>query len=238
MEPSIVAVATAEGRCNTGCMLSTIFGDAATWPDQDLIGISEEFDAHITVEAYAAGVFPMPVEGIMGWWSPVRRGVLPLDGMRVTRSLRKSAKRYVTTVDAAFADVLERCADPSREGAWIDHRIATCYRQLHDAGVAHSVEVWTPDGALAGGLYGVHIRGLFAGESMFHDPDVGRDASKVALLRLVNELRGVGVRLLDVQWLTDHLATLGAVEIPRDEYLRRLSDALERETRPWPSHQE
>ena len=215
-------------------MLSTIFGEASTWPNQDLIGISEEFDAHITVEAYAAGVFPMPVDDVMGWWSPMERGVLPLDALRVRRSLRQSAKRYVTTVDAAFSDVLARCADPSREGAWIDERIATCYLQLHAAGIAHSVEVWTPDGVLAGGLYGVHIRGLFAGESMFHDPVVGRDASKVALVRLVEVLRGIDVALLDVQWLTGHLASLGAVEIPRDEYLRRLSDAIDQGSRPWP----
>ena len=104
-------------------MLSSVFGDASTWPDQDLIGISEEFDARITLEAYAAGVFPMPLEEVMGWWSPQQRGILPLDKLHVTRSLRKSAKRYVTTVDTAFPEVIARCADPSREGGWIDtHR--------------------------------------------------------------------------------------------------------------------
>lgn len=214
-------------------MLSQIFGDPATWPAQDLVGISEEFDATICVEAYASGVFPMPLEDVMGWWSPMARGILELDALRVTRSLRKSAKRYVTTVDAAFDEVMARCADPSRPDGWIDERIGRVYRQLHAAGVAHSVETWTPDGDLVGGLYGVHVAGLFAGESMFHDPELGRDASKVALMRLVETLPGVGVTLLDVQWVTPHLASLGATEIPRGDYLARLSDALELPHRAW-----
>lgn len=216
-------------------MLSSVFGDASTWPDQDLIGISEEFDARITLEAYAAGVFPMPLEEVMGWWSPQQRGILPLDKLHVTRSLRKSAKRYVTTVDTAFPEVIARCADPSREGGWIDERIASVYLQLHAAGIAHSVETWTAEGTLVGGLYGVHVHGLFAGESMFHDPVGGRDASKVALMRLVAVLRDVDVTLLDVQWLTGHLSRLGAVEIPRDEYLQLLDAALEHDTHPWPA---
>ncbi len=216
-------------------MLSTIFGDPADWPDQDLIGVSEEFDAHLTVEAYAAGVFPMPVEGWMGWWAPVDRGVLPLDGLRVRRSLRKTAKRYHCTVDQAFDEVLARCADPARPGAWIDERIVHVYRRLHAVGVAHSVETWTTDGELAGGLYGVQLRGLFAGESMFHDDVVGRDASKVALWHLVERLTSAGTTLLDVQWVTDHLATLGAVGISRDEYLRRLDRALDVDAAPLPT---
>lgn len=218
--------------------MSGLFGDASTWPDQDLIGISEEFDAHITVEGYAAGVFPMPIDGrVMGWWSPTRRGILPLDGLRVSRSLRKQAKRYSTTIDAAFGDVLDRCADPKREAAWIDSRIRRVYTQLHAAGIAHSVETWDAEGNLVGGLYGVHVRGLFAGESMFHDDELGRDASKVALMRLVTHLRETGVTLLDVQWRTDHLATLGVIEVSRGEYLTLLDDALEREAAwdPMPS---
>lgn len=208
-------------------MLSKIFGDPASWPEQDLIGVSEEFDAPITIESYAAGVFPMPVEDLMGWWSPLQRGILPLEGLRISKSLRKSVRRYVTTVDAAFNKVLERCADPNREFGWIDERIATVYRQLHLAGFAHSVETWSPDGELVGGLYGVKLRGLFAGESMFHDPQLGRDASKVALVRLVEQLRSCDVTLLDVQWVTDHLASLGAIAISRAEYLNLLDRALE-----------
>lgn len=208
-------------------MRSQIFGDPALWPEQDLIGVSEEFDEELALEAYLAGVFPMPIEGMMGWWSPLERGVLPLDGLRITRSLRKMTRRYVTTVDAAFDEVLRRCADPARDGGWIDDHITDVYLRLHERGAAHSVEAWTPDGDLAGGLYGVHLGGFFAGESMFHDPVVGRDASKVALVTLVDILRDTGVALLDVQWLTPHLASLGAVEVPRDEYLRLLDTALD-----------
>lgn len=206
-------------------MRSTIFGDPATWPEGDLIGVSEEFDAALTVEAYLAGVFPMPVDKLMGWWSPGLRGILPLDGLKVSRSLRKSARRYTTTLNVAFDEVLARCADPNRPLGWIDERIAGVYRQLHRLGVAHSVETWDADGHLVGGLYGVHLKGLFAGESMFHTPE-GRDASKVALLRLVEVLRENGASLLDVQWITPHLASLGAVEVTRDEYLALLDEAL------------
>ncbi len=213
--------------------LSGVFGPAESWPNQDLIALSEEFDPDLVVEAYRAGVFPMPLqdfgwpEDTMGWWSPMRRGVLPLEFLRVPRSLRQSAKRYTTTVDAAFDAVLARCADPGRPGGWIDGAIAEVYTELHRRGVVHSVEVWTPAGDLAGGLYGVSIGGLFAGESMFHDPVFGRDASKVALLRLVEVLEDGHDRLVDVQWLTDHLASLGAVEVDRADYLALLDEALD-----------
>lgn len=191
---------------------------------------TEEFGASMMLEAYLFGVFPMPLTALdVWWWSPMRRGVLPLSQLRVSRSLRRSCKRYRVTVDADFERVIERCADPSREGAWIDGRIMRASLALAAAGRAHSVEVWTPGGDLAGGLYGIALGGLFAGESMFHDPEIGRDASKVALVHLVDLLRAAGDaddRLLDVQWATPHLATLGVVEIPRAEYLRRLQVAL------------
>lgn len=215
-----------------------MFGDEGDWPRQDLIAFSSEFDLPLVLAAYQCGVFPMPLlesdhADEMGWWSPMRRGVLPLDGVRVTRSLRKSAARYTTTLDRDFAGVLARCADPSREGAWINGPVAEVYQRLHEGGVAHSVEVWDDDQRLVGGLYGVSLGGLFAGESMFHDPVLGRDASKVALLRLVEVLRA-GVpddhlphtRLLDVQWRTEHLASLGVVEIPRRRYLDLLDEVL------------
>lgn len=229
------------GPCHTARMrLSGVFGPPESWPDQDLIAISDEFDPNLVVEAYLAGVFPMPLDGsavlneAMGWWSPVHRGILPLDDLRVTRSLRKSARRYRVTVNTAFEDVLSRCADPERPSGWIDDRIATVYRALHGLGVVHSVEAWTPEGDLAGGLYGVSLGGLFAGESMFHDPRIGRDASKVALLGLCRILgTRPGVRLLDVQWVTDHLASLGAVEIDRVDYLRLLSEALDAPLPAW-----
>ncbi|HET9873540.1 MAG TPA: leucyl/phenylalanyl-tRNA--protein transferase [Propionibacteriaceae bacterium] len=212
------------------------FGSPEDWRDSDLIGVSSAFDAGLVLSAYRHGVFPMPApRGLMGWYSPVRRGILPLDGLRVTRSLRKMARRYEIRVDTAFDRVLARCADPQRSGAWIDADIGRVYRGLHQAGVVHSVESWTQDGRLAGGLYGVSLGGLFAGESMFHDPTVGRDASKVALIGLVDLLREAGHRdrLLDVQWQTPHLETLGVVEVDRREYLRLLSRALPLATPNW-----
>lgn len=220
--------------------MSGIFGPERSWPRQDLIALSSEFDADLVAEAYVAGVFPMPVhesgltEGLMGWWSPMRRGVLPLDMLRVTRSLRQSARRYTVTLDAAFDQVIARCADPGRPFGWIDDRIMGAYLELHARGIAHSVECWTPTGELAGGLYGISIRGLFAGESMFHDPDIGRDASKVALLALVEHLDdGDERRIIDVQWLTPHLESLGAIEVDRVEYLELLAEALDAPTPRW-----
>ena len=213
------------------------FGSPRQWRDDDLIAVSRDVDAEMVLEAYRSGVFPMPVRRrLMGWWSPLDRGVLPLDGLRVTRSLRKVLGRYEIRVDTDFAQVLARCANPKRPGSWIDARIRDIYTGLHQRGVVHSVEAWTPDGVLAGGLYGVSLGGLFAGESMFHDPVVGRDASKVALVALVERLRAAGGtdRLLDVQWRTDHLATLGVVEIDRADYLSRLARALALPAPPWP----
>lgn len=222
--------------CQTGAMLPMLFGPPAQWPSQDLIGYSDEFDARVALEAYSCGVFPMPLspEGEMGWWSPMRRGLLPVGGLHATRSLRKMARRYRTTVDAAFGEVIARCADTSRPHGWIDDRIRTVFTLLHEAGWAHSVETWDDEGRLVGGLYGVHVGGLFAGESMFHDASLGRDASKVALIRLELELLDSGVALLDVQWLTDHLASLGAYEVPRSRYLERLGPVLLLPHVSWP----
>ncbi len=198
--------------------------DPARWPPYDLIGLGSVIDPDVVLEAYRSGVFPMPVDsGRVGWWSPLRRGVLPVDGLRVTRSMRRSARRYSTTVDAAFEDVLIGCGDPGRTGGWIDRRVVAAYTELHRRGRAHSIEVWQ-DGTLTGGLYGVALGGLFAGESMFSRQ---RDASKVALMRLADILTdGIEGRLFDVQWRTDHLASLGTVEIDRAEFLRRLRKAL------------
>jgi leucyl/phenylalanyl-tRNA--protein transferase len=127
-------------------------------------------------------------------------------------------------IDTAFESVIDACADPSRPGRWISAEVRDAYVELHRLGWAHSVEAWDADGALTGGLYGVAIGGLFAGESMFHR---GRDASKVALVGLVAALGADPAGILDVQWLTPHLASLGVVEIPRSEYLRRLAVAVE-----------
>lgn len=174
--------------------------------------------------AYRSGVFPMPIRngGPIAWWSPDPRAVIELGDLKVSRSLRRSCRRYEIRVDTAFDQVIEHCADPRRPHGWIDEQILDAYRRLHRLGWAHSVEAWDEDG-LAGGLYGVCVGGLFAGESMFH---LKRDASKVALVGLVSLLDDGSGRLLDVQWLTDHLRSLGATEVPRAEYLRRLEVAL------------
>lgn len=212
------------------------FGAPSGWRADDLIGVSRGFDADLVLEAYRCGVFPMPSrKRLMGWYSPLARGVLPLDGLHVTRSLRKMTHRYEIRFDSDFEAVIDGCADPARDGGWIDRDIRAVYRQLYRAGFVHSVEAWTDAGELAGGLYGVSLGGLFAGESMFHRPDIGRDASKVALVALVDLLNGTAgeVRLLDVQWRTDHLASLGVVEISRTEYLRRLALALKLPEVDW-----
>ena len=198
--------------------------------DDDLVGVGLDLEPQTLVTAYRAGLFPMRLagrRGPLGWWSPDPRGIIPLDGLRVSRSLRASCRRYAVTVDEAFTAVLDGCADPRRSGAWIGRDIRRAYEELAAEGIAHSVEVWDPaDGQLVGGLYGVSIGGLFAGESMFHR---ATDASKVALVALVRLLTedGVGGRLLDTQWTTPHLRSLGAVDVSRSEYLVRLKGALE-----------
>lgn len=200
------------------------FTDPEIVPD-DLIGLGADLEPGTLLAAYRQGLFPMPLgkDEPMGWFSPEMRGVLPLDGMHVSRSLRRACGRFEIRVDTAFLEVVDGCADPSRSGRWIDADIRAAYSRLHDLGWAHSVEAWR-DGVLAGGLYGVAIGGLFAGESMFHRV---RDASKVALVGLRDLLRDeyADRRLVDVQWQTDHLASLGVVEIPRSVYLARLRSA-------------
>ena len=203
------------------------FPSAATADEHGLVGIGADLEPGTLLSAYRRGLFPMPISGRrpIGWWSPDPRGVLPLDGLRVSRSLRRSLRRYEVHVDRAFDEVVAGCADPTRDGGWITADIRTAYGRLHRLGWAHSVEAWEPEtGQLAGGLYGVQIAGLFAGESMFQR---GVDASKVALVGLVERLRAAGAVLLDVQWQTDHLASLGTVEVARDEYLRRLAEAMD-----------
>jgi leucyl/phenylalanyl-tRNA--protein transferase len=202
--------------------------------DDDLVGIGADLAPGTLLSAYRRGIFPMPEHGVrppMHWFSPVHRGVVPLDGLVVSRSLRRSCRDFEIRVDTAFDEVVAGCGDPRREAGWITPDIAEAYGELHRLGWAHSVESWR-DGQLAGGLYGVGIGGLFAGESMFHRD---RDASKVALVALVELLTADGVagRLLDVQWVTPHLASLGAIEVPRREYLRLLERALGRPAPAW-----
>ncbi|MFP5376083.1 MAG: leucyl/phenylalanyl-tRNA--protein transferase [Acidimicrobiia bacterium] len=199
-------------------------------PGDDLVAVGADLAPGTLLAAYRSGLFPMPLDApgagaVLGWWSPEERGVLPLDGLRVSRSLARSCTRFEARLDTAFAEVVEACADARRPHGWITKEIRDAYVELHGLGWAHSVEAWTPDGELAGGLYGVAVGGLFAGESMFHRRT---DASKVALVALVRMLREGGASLLDVQWRTPHLASLGAVAVPRAEYRRRLQAALER----------
>ena len=200
----------------------------ASWdPESDLVGLGADLEPGTLLDAYRHGLFPMPTGGRrepMGWFSPVERGVLPLDAVRVTRSLRRSARDLEIRVDTACDEVIRACGHPGRDGGWIDDRIHAAYLALHRLGWVHSVEAWHGE-RLVGGLYGVAIGGLFAGESMFHRE---RDASKVALLGLVDLLRDghADARLLDTQWSTPHLASLGVVEVPRATYLARLREAL------------
>ena len=196
------------------------------WPDGDLIAAGGDLEPATLINAYRRGIFPMEVtalQGQLGWWSPDPRGIVPLDRLRVSKSLRQSARRFEIRIDSCFADVMRACADPSREDGWITSEFIAAYTTLHRLGWAHSVEVFDRHGQLAGGLYGVRIGRLFAGESMFH---AQRDASKVALMALVEQMRQSGLTLLDVQWCTEHLASLGAIEVPRAHYLSLLADAL------------
>lgn len=200
-------------------------------PGEDLIAVGADLEPSTLIEAYRSGYFPMPVGRRIGWFSPDPRGVLALDEFRLSRSLRRSLRRFEATVDVDFEAVIEGCGDPRRPDGWIDGRIRTAYRRLHELGHVHSIEVWDGDG-LAGGLYGVSIGGLFAGESMFHRRT---DASKVALAHLVDLLGRSGRSvLLDVQWTTPHLASLGVSEIPRSEYARRLTAAVDQPPIDWP----
>jgi leucyl/phenylalanyl-tRNA--protein transferase len=191
--------------------------------------VGADLEPGTLLQAYRNGLFPMPVGAgrrqVLAWWSPDPRAVLPLDGLKVSRTLRKACGRFEVRFDTAFDAVLSACADPDRPGRWITAAVAEAYGRLHRLGWAHSVEAWTPEGRLAGGLYGVAVGGLFAGESMFHHET---DASKVALVGLVERLRAGGATLLDVQWSTPHLASLGVVEVPRRAYLEQLAAAVHR----------
>jgi leucyl/phenylalanyl-tRNA--protein transferase len=203
-------------------------------PGEDLIGVGADLAPGTILEAYTRGLFPMGLgrggTPPLGWWSPDPRGVLRPGDVHVSRSLRRSMRRFEVCVDTDFAGVVAGCADPRRSGRWITREVAGAYTELHALGWAHSVEI-KRDGILVGGLYGLAIGGLFAGESMFHR---ATDASKAAVVALHDLLNGDvdPRRLIDVQWLTPHLATLGVTEVPRRNYLRLLADAL---TAPLPT---
>ncbi len=183
----------------------------------------------LLLRAYASGVFPMADSADapdIYWVEPAYRGIFPLDALHVPRRLRRTIRRrpFEIRINTAFDEVMAGCAAPApgRENTWINTTIRRLYNRLHEMGHAHSVECWQDD-RLVGGLYGVHLNAAFFGESMFSRV---RDASKVALVHLVARLNAGGFQLLDTQFLTDHLASLGAIEIPREEYLARLDRAL------------
>ena len=187
----------------------------------------------LLLAAYASGWFPMAGDaGELSWYSPDPRGLIPLDGFHASSRLRRVVRRgtYRIEIDTAFEEVIRACAEAERgfedAGTWISEEIVQSYCALHDLGYAHSVEAWAGD-ELAGGLYGVALRGAFFGESMFHRRT---DASKVALVALVERLRSRNFGLLDTQWVTEHLQQFGATEVPRPEYLRRLEASLRLDT--------
>ncbi len=195
---------------------------------EDLVAIGGRLDRGHLLAGFVSGAFPMGLgprgSGPIGWFSPDPRGVLRPSAVRESSSMRRERRGFHVTVDTAFAQVVAGCADPSRPGRWITTGYARAYRDLFDAGMAHSVEVWR-DGALAGGLFGIAIGGLFAAESKFHHVTGASKAAVVALARLC-DADGDPRRVIDVQWRTDHLATLGVTEVDRSTYLGILGEAL------------
>ena len=190
---------------------------------------SSEITPQVLLRAYACGIFPMAESAddpTLFWVEPEMRGIIPLDGFRVATRLARTVRSdaFTVTVDKAFKAVVAGCAAPQvgRNDTWINQRIRDLYVGLHDIGHAHSVEAWQ-DGDLVGGLYGVHLGGAFFGESMFHR---ARDASKVALVHLVARLIAGGFRLLDTQYVTEHLRSFGALEISRRRYGQLLEKAV------------
>jgi leucyl/phenylalanyl-tRNA--protein transferase len=196
------------------------------WPDDDdIVAAGADLETDTLLFAYAHGMFPMFVnKRNLAWWSPVDRGVIPLDGLRITRSMQQSAKKFTCTVNQAFTEVMTLCGSMRTDGNWINQHFIDAYTDLHKEGHAHSVEVWNEAGDLVGGLYGVRINKFFAGESMFH---VETDASKVALMYLVQLMTLDGMELLDTQWRTDHLESLGCIAVPREKYLQLLASAIQ-----------
>jgi leucyl/phenylalanyl-tRNA---protein transferase len=199
----------------------TVFPDPRYAPS-DIVAMGEDLRVETLREAYRKGIFPWPHEGLpLPWFSPRRRAVIFFEELHVGRSLRKKVARapYTFTIDRDFSVVINACAAadrPEQDGTWIAPPIIDAYSRLHAAGDAHSVEAWDADGALAGGLYGVDAGGVFTGESMFHRRP---DASKLALLFLIERLRESGSTLLDCQVMTPHMEALGAREITRGRFL-------------------
>lgn len=200
----------------------------------DLIFLGGDLAPATLLNGYRSGIFPMPVDdNQIGWFCPQKRGVFLLYGendkqspMKISRSLRKSLRKFNYSIDLAFEQVITGCADPARPGGWITPQIQEAYSELFRLGWAHSIEAWIIEDncrVLAGGLYGISIGGLFAGESMFHSRT---DGSKAALYALTSQMAKSGGLLVDAQWQTSHLQSLGAIELPRLDYLDLLKQAL------------
>ena len=190
----------------------------------ELAGVGADLEPGTILQAYRNGLFPMPLDDdAIGWWSPRQRGVIELDQLHVSRSLRRSMRRFEFRINTAFEEVVDGCADPDRSGAWINDDIKAAYIELRRLGWAHSIETWR-DERLVGGLYGLNLGGLFAAESKFHRET---DASKAAVVALADVLRDGYPRLIDVQWQTPHLARLGASTLSRRRYAERLPNLLD-----------
>lgn len=208
-------------------------GDRSRFPDprragcEGLVAIGGDLSLLRLMAAYRRGVFPWSVNPV-SWWSPDPRAILELRGLHISRSLRRTLRSdaFVVTLDRDFRGVMMACAEPApgRSCTWITQEFIDAYERVHRAGHAHSLEVWK-SGRLVGGIYGVSLGGLFAGESMFHRVT---DASKVALVHLVHHLKARRFALFDIQMLTPVTRQMGGIEIPRDEYLQRLKCALRR----------
>lgn len=227
----VQAITTGSGRIPP-CAWS-LLNPRDAHPEVDLTCYGAELEPITVLHAYSMGLFPMHVpsdtgEQELGWWSPDPRGILRLENIRISRSLRKSMRTFSVTFDQAFERVMRGCWRINGEGNWITEEFIDTYTHLHELGFTHSVEVWNRKGELVGGLYGIEIGGLFAGESMFH---VETDASKVAMVAVVEKLAASpGQRIFDVQWQTDHLESMGVTEISRSAYLDELAAVLP--TRP------
>lgn len=201
------------------------------WPK--LIADGSTWNSEVLIWAYKNGYFPMPLDAkesplVISWWSPNPRGVLDPAKIKISNSLKKSIKKFSFTVNQDFEFVIRNCGSPTRPSGWITEHVIVAYLELHSLGFAHSIEVRNLSGQIVGGLYGVEVGGLFAGESMFHNVT---DASKAALVFLAQQLNDGGGRLIDCQWQTDHLATLGVREISRTSYVAQLTKLLQIEPR-------
>ena len=200
------------------------FPDPRHAPTDDPLARGGDLEPDTLIDAYTHGIFPWPLsDGSLYWWSPDPRSIIPLDGVHISRSLRRTLRRdhLRHTTDVAFDKVVAACAARRRGGTWILPEMAEAYGELHRRGVAHSLEIWQDD-RLVGGVYGVAAGGVFSGESMFHRVN---DASKVALVRLTEHLRSTGFSLLDTQLWTPHLGSLGALEVDRSLFLDVLAKA-------------